>query len=79
MAVYISIRKLRENLSIAEYSYGTSDELTGRMQIDKTNGQCQLIEAAPNDQDSQLFDRTAYKLRKHWEKEEFPDKTCWAS
>jgi hypothetical protein len=79
MAVYISIQKSSETAADAIYILELVDGQRGRVRIDKTSGEVSQIEALPGDELGQLYKRAVHKLRQHWEKGEFPDKTCWAS
>lgn len=79
MAMYIAIRKQSENDLNVIYSFGVSEDKVGRIQIDKTTGNIDLLDSAPNDESASLFSRASRKLQQHWERGEYPDATCWAS
>jgi hypothetical protein len=79
MAIYISIRKVKEDATFVEYVFGTSDNELGRMKLSKSSGAVQLIQPAPNDREERLFRRAAHKIETHWKKGELPGETCWAS
>ena len=50
----------------------------GTIKIDKRTGETHVIDLAEGDK-GLYAQRADSALRKHWEKGEFPDKTCWAS
>ncbi len=52
--------------------------VVGTIKIDKRTGETHVVEFAEGDK-GLYAQRAASTLRKHWEKGEFPDKTCWAS
>lgn len=43
MAVYILIRKIRENAEFAEYAFGVSEDKLGILQIQKDSGKIFII------------------------------------
>lgn len=51
----------------------------GVMQVTKATGEVTLIEVMPEDEGNVRFTRAAMKVRRHWEKGEFPNKTMFAS
>jgi hypothetical protein len=79
MALYIMIRKITENLTSAEYTFGIGDDRLGQLKIDKATGNVVLVEPAPGDDESALYHRATYKIKKHWTTGELPEVTCWAS
>ena len=79
MAVYISIHKVGEDPTSAEYTYETADGIQGRLKVEKASGQITLLQLAPNDDDTMLFQRASHKINKHWKRGELPSDTCWAS
>jgi hypothetical protein len=79
MAIYIAIRKIEETENTVSFSYSSVESQLGAVKLCKSSGEVSLAEPAPNDAQGRLFSRVAFKLKKHWEKGEFPDKTCWAS
>jgi len=79
MAFLVLLKKISETPEVAEYSYGPSEEVVGRVQIDKYSGEVSLLQLAPGDTQQALFTRAAWKLEEHWEEGQFPDTSCWAS
>ena len=79
MAIYISIRKVKEDASSVEFVFGTSESELGRLKLSKSSGTVELIQPAPNDSEERLFRRAAHKIETHWKKGEVPGETCWAS
>lgn len=55
-----------------------SKEVSGKLKIDKKNGNVHTIELAEGD-NGMYAQRASWALMKHWKLGEFPDKTCWAS
>lgn len=53
-------------------------QVTGIIKIDRRTGETHVVELAEGDKGSHA-QRAAAALRKHWEKGEYPDRTCWAS
>ena len=80
MALYIHIRKLREDAHSAEYAYGSDDAQPGVLRIERATGAVTLISpCVPEAEGLAYFLRAEHKLRKHWKAGELPDTTCWAS
>ena len=79
MAVYIRIWKVNENEQAAEYEFGEETVACGRLRIVKETGEIVLISPLLNDESGKLFARVRYKLGKHLESGELPERTCWAS
>ena len=80
MAVYIEIKKIKKELDSVVYSFELLDGRSGKFAINETTGNTELITPLPDD-DGSLFARASYKIKKSWEqdRENLPDKTCWAS
>jgi hypothetical protein len=53
-------------------------EVSGKLKIDKNNGDVHTIELAEGD-NGMHAQRACWALMKHWKLGEYPDKTCWAS
>ena len=80
MAVYIPIRKVREDEAMVEYRFADDEEKRwGRLSVDKRSGEVTIIEPAPGDESKFLSGCAARRVFLHWKEGEFPDKTCWAS
>lgn len=79
MAVYISIRQTNDTTEFAEYSFSLSADRTGRLKINKTTGETELLESISNDEQNGLYSRAAHKVKKHWQNGDLPKETCWAS
>ena len=79
MAVYLSIQRISETPSVAEYAFSTTDGREGSFRISKGDGEVTLLRSMPDDPDGNLFARAAYKIKKHWESGSLPVKTTWAS
>ena len=79
MAVYVHIRKQKQDEAYAEYSFGASEENSGLLRLDRLSGQTTLLVPAKNDIDNMAFMRASRKLKQHWMRGELPDMTCWAS
>ena len=52
--------------------------VTGKLKIDKRNGDVHTIELAEGDKGLHA-QRASWALIKHWKNGEYPDKTFWAS
>jgi hypothetical protein len=78
MAIYIPIRKTKEDSDFAEYSFDVGD-CTGELRIDKLTGECSEISAVQVANASEFVARVIFKLRKHWAQNEYPELTSWSS
>jgi hypothetical protein len=80
MALYIAIRKDREDDHEAEYSYGVNEASFGTFVLNKKTGTTTLTKASASEPaDLSYYERAAFKIRKFWTSGELPDETCWAS
>jgi hypothetical protein len=79
VAVYISIRKINDSETDADYTFSLVDRTSGSLRINKATGDVKLLEPLPGDNEERLFARAAHKVRQHWSKGEFPESTSWAS
>ena len=79
MAIYVAIHKVCDDTESAEYVFGRFEQEQGRLRVDKSTGEIDLITAAPGDDDGSLYLRARHKIRQHWAENEFPDDACWAS
>ena len=79
MALSIHINKLFEDANFAYYEYGSKGKKFGKLKINKSNGDVELIEEAEGDVSGVQARAASTALIKHWSKGEYPDKTYWAS
>ena len=80
MAIYVPIRKVKEDDVSVEYRFSWSMETNfGLLQVDKRTGEVRVIQALPGDEKNRAFNCAARKVFLHWKEGEFPDETCWAS
>jgi hypothetical protein len=80
MAVYIPIRKVREDGDSVVYRFGDDRESRwGMLRLDKRSGEVTIIEPAPGDEHNRLSRPAARKVFLHWQEGSFPDETCRAS
>lgn len=79
MAVYIQILKIADHQESVQYEYSTVDDRKGVFSISKDSGEITVIKPLEGDDEKHLFARAVYKIKKHWESGEYPEKTCWAS
>jgi len=82
MAVYIKIKKIKENdLSVLyEFDSGIKDCVDkGMVEIDKISGDCINIIQMPGDTDNTLAKYAYRGILRHWKKGAFPEETCWSS
>ncbi|PSF32483.1 hypothetical protein C7H19_21550 [Aphanothece hegewaldii CCALA 016] len=75
MAFYITLTKESEDEQGVIYQYESAPEYLGKIYFDKSHGTIKKIQSIPE----HLLVRAEIKLRQHWQKGHFPDKTCWAS
>lgn len=86
----IAIVKVSENESTAVYDFSVGPDRgglaverpcgrAGRVEIRKADGQVMVQLPCPDDSHGMLSGRVAYKLRKHWQEGDFPDRTSWAA
>jgi hypothetical protein len=82
MAYLIDIRKTAENSTFVEYWFdGGGFDIkhgTGLIRIDKASGEVDVLEHTGDDWE-RLYDKVMMKIAKHWQTDDFPDKTSWAS
>ncbi len=57
---------------------GISKLVRGRVKINKTTGDVDIVELAEGDK-GMYIQRAILAIIKHWKNGELPDKTCWAS
>ena len=82
MAIYILIEKVSETSQdvIYRFSVDHSDNYrAGTLRIFRDSGEVELIEPMKGDTEQRHFMRSAFKLRQHYQENQFPEKTCWAS
>lgn len=80
MAIYIEIRKVREDGRSADYSFALQGHNEGLLRLEKSTGKVELLHALSGDSPEKgIFERAAHKVRTHWRKGELPERTCWAS
>lgn len=82
MAVYIKIKKIKENdfSVIYEFDSGIKDCVDkGAIEINKISGDCIDITPMPGDTNNTLAKYAYRAILRHWKKGEFPEETCWAS
>lgn len=69
------IREIKANNGKIRYK---SEQVSGKLKIDKRSGEVHTIEFAQGDSGN-YAKRASWALIKHWKNGEYPDKTCWAS
>ena len=82
MAIYLKISKVYEDQTCVRYEFDSGIENcfdTGVIELNKKSGNCSIISEMPGDIDNELAGYAYRAILKHWQKGEFPDKTCWAS
>ena len=79
MALYIQITKVSDSDMEATYEFGPTDELTGTMKIDKMTGKVTVVLEVGGDSNDIYAPRVARTLIQHWNSDEYPDRTRWAS
>lgn len=79
MAIYIAIRKLREDSESVIYTFGPDETRMGQLRLQKDSGDVSLLKPVAGDEKETFFSRAAYKVKRHWEEGRFPEVTCWAS
>ena len=79
MNIHITICKIDDDSDFADYTFGISEEHSGKLRLYKSTGELLLLEPVAGDEKNALCYRAAYKLKIHWESGEDPDTTCWTS
>jgi hypothetical protein len=81
MAVYIELLKVSETANEAIYDYYPEGDRSaaGRLLIEKTTDEIKELLSSPIDNVRFFSSRGARKLLMYHEREEYPEKTCWAS
>ena len=51
----------------------------GLLRLNKESGQIELLQPMPEDDREQIFSRAARKIKQHWDNDELPEKTMYAS
>ena len=78
MAIYIGMQKIAESETSATYRLEYTDGRTGEAEIIKDSGEVYYTKQIPN-ASNRVYFRIRHKLRQHWEKGEFPERTCYAA
>lgn len=79
MAIYVGIRKIEEDAEYVTYEFGPNEERVGSIRLTKEDGQMEVISEVPDDDKRAYSPCAKRKLLLHWRKQEFPEKTCFAS
>jgi hypothetical protein len=79
VAFYVKIEKLSESAAFVEYKYSADGLKFGRLHMDRSSGECSVVQALEGDEKAALYMRAAAKLRSEWRKGVVPDVTEWAS
>ena len=79
MAVYVGIRKVASGDQFVEYEFGPNEEQVGLLRISKATGETDVLQAVPGDDQGTYSIMATRKVVQHYQKGEFPEKTCWAS
>jgi len=79
MGIYIDIKRLQISVESAEYSFITTDGRCGRFLLNRSSGETELLEPAPNDSDGRLYARAAHKVKVAWREGIVLEKAVWAS
>jgi len=80
IGIEILIDLIAESDKSAEYSYYTEGNQSGFFQLNKQSGNVELKSLSFDETvDRTMFNRVAFKLRKHWKAGEIPKSTWWAA
>ncbi|QDV71924.1 hypothetical protein [Botrimarina mediterranea] len=79
MAIYVGIWKINEDDQYATYEFGPNEDRVGVVRVAKEDGSTEVITEVPDDEKRAYSPCARRKLLLHWRKQEFPDKTCFAS
>lgn len=80
IGIEILIELIEDLGDSADYSYGTKGNTRGVVRFDKSSGVAVLKSpSADEDDHSTKFHRVAFKLKKHWQAGELPERTSWAA
>ncbi len=77
--MYIAIRRVSLNQDSADYLFGEVESRMGRLRLDLRTGAATLLESCPDDSNEGIYHRAARKLFLHWQKQQTPETTCWAT
>ncbi len=77
--MYVEIIKCEETPEMVVYSFGPSQDRFGKLRLNKDTGSVVIIEEVLGDPERRFSSRAERKIQKHWQANEFPDRTCWAS
>jgi hypothetical protein len=79
MAFYVLILKEKEDEKSVIYRFGPHEDHLGSLWLDKSSGEVEQLQEIPVNNSQAFYQRAAIKVRQHWKKGSFPEKTCWAS
>lgn len=81
MAIYIQIVKRDDLGDEVVYDFGPAEGIIGQVAINKTTGAVTLLDIHPDAAARKAFyiPRIARILARHFECQEFPDRTCYAA
>ena len=80
IGIEILIKLVAESDESADYSYYTRGNQSGLVQLNKKLGTVELKSPSSDETaDKTMFNRVAFKLRKHWKAGEIPKSTWWAA
>lgn len=77
--MYIAIRRVSLSQDSADYHFGEDESRMGRLRLDLRTGAATPLEPCPDDSNEGIYQRAARKLFLHWQKQETPETTCWAT
>ena len=79
---YIELNKREETELSVTYEFFSrfgNHEDTGILEVNKKTGAYKVLKELPGDVNNKLEEYACRAILKHWQKGEYPDKTCWAS
>ena len=81
MAMYLGINKIDETELSVTYQFDSGIrgcEDIGVLEINKKTGDAKILQEMPGDTNNKLAGYAYRAIARHWQKGEYPDKTCWA-
>jgi hypothetical protein len=79
VAIYIQINKLEDIGDAVIYEFGPSEGIIGRVAVLKATGEVTLLDAVGESAQQFYLPRVRHALSRHFDRGEFPDRTCYAA
>ncbi len=79
MAIYIQINKLEDLGDAVVYEFGPSEGIVGKVAIEKLSGEVVFVEIDASHRQEFYLPRVQRALSRHFQRGEFPERTCYAA